>query len=62
MKTFICWKCKQTFPKAWTDEEAEDEYKTLFGPPMGEPRETLCDNCDKEFKAWLEQQQQKAGN
>ncbi len=58
-KTFTCWKCKQTFPKEWSEEEAEAEYTSLFGQHMGEEREVLCDDCNNEFHAWFKKQDRK---
>lgn len=50
--TFTCWKCRKEFPKAWSDNEAEAEYANLWGKHLGEAREILCDDYDKEFKKW----------
>ena len=54
--TFLCWKCKGTFPKGWSDEEAEAEYKTLWGENLGEEREVLCDDCHNSFMTWYNKQ------
>lgn len=53
--TYTCEGCGGTFPKGWTDEEAEAEYEKLYGKPMGEARGILCDHCDRMFKLWLDE-------
>jgi hypothetical protein len=43
---FSCEMCGGTFPKAWSDEEAEAEYVRLFG---GDPKKddvaVICEVC-----------------
>jgi hypothetical protein len=56
--TFTCVNCNGTFPKGWSDEDAEADYAALWGQHMGEPRVTLCEECDREFKAWLKENPQ----
>lgn len=46
--TFKCARCKGTFEKAWTDEEALAEMKELFGELSEAERVVICDDCDRE--------------
>lgn len=44
--TFTCAVCGGTFPKAWTDEEAEEEaVRAGFGDVPAEERALVCDVC-----------------
>ena len=40
---FTCCMCKHTFDKSWSDEEAEREYKSIWG--SCEKGGTVCDDC-----------------
>lgn len=51
MDTFTCDSCGGTFKKAWTDEEADAEFKRLF--PHELKRVTVCDDCYDGLKAGL---------
>ncbi len=44
--TFTCEMCGETFEKAWSDEEAAEEYRKLFGrEPDVENDAPVCDDC-----------------
>ncbi len=45
MIDFICACCNETFPQEWTDEEALEEKKELFGDMPLEEMEKVCDEC-----------------
>lgn len=49
MEQFNCVMCKQTFNKAWSDEEAEAEVKEVFGPIPLEECDVVCDDCYKKL-------------
>jgi len=44
MQYFTCSRCGGTYPQAWTDAEAWEEYKQTFGDSDKET-ETVCDDC-----------------
>lgn len=43
--TFKCSRCKETFKKGWTDEEAEAELKENFPGYEIEDCDVLCEDC-----------------
>lgn len=45
--TFTCDRCGGTFPKAWSDDEAEAESRELFGEIEPTERAVICDDCFK---------------
>lgn len=49
MNQFKCAMCQQTFDKAWTDEEAEDELKETFGSIPVDQCDVVCDDCYKKL-------------
>jgi hypothetical protein len=57
--TCTCALCGGTFPKGWTDAEAEAEYQEKFGmaAPVGADRAILCDPCnelaEKAYEQWV---------
>lgn len=53
MNIFTCDKCKETFNKVLTDEEAEKEYSIAFWTVSGADRRVLCDDCFNDFKKWF---------
>ena len=50
-ETFVCDNCGGTFPKEWSDEEAEKESQKIFGKIEPEEQATVCDDCFKEIVA-----------
>lgn len=42
---FTCGRCRGTFPKAWSDAEAEQERKRLYPWLLDEDAEVVCDDC-----------------
>ena len=44
---FTCDECGGTFPKAWSDEEAEQEYDEVFTSAKAAniSRAVVCDDC-----------------
>lgn len=48
--TFTCARCKKTYVKAWTDQEAMDEAKNVWNDELGEDLDVVCDDCYKEFE------------
>lgn len=56
MTTFTCEKCDLVFEKAWSDDEARNEYDRNFPEVANLPADQLglvCDNCYKAFNAWF---------
>jgi hypothetical protein len=47
--TYACAKCKQTFEKGWSDEEALAEAAELFEETVGEHPAIVCDVCFREI-------------
>ena len=45
--TFQCHLCRETFGKAWTDEEALEELNRDFPGYKPEECVILCDDCHK---------------
>jgi len=53
-ETFTCEACGKTFPKGWSDAEADAEAQELFpGIDAGDPAEagTVCDDCFQRIMA-----------
>lgn len=48
--TFTCASCGNTYPKGWTDEEAEVESKALWGDMPASEMAVICDDCFKRGK------------
>ena len=46
---FHCEACHKTFPRAWTEEESQEEYKKLWPDAFKANEETavVCDDCFK---------------
>jgi hypothetical protein len=44
---FLCVVCREVFTKGWTDMEAAEELKELFGDIPVAETETVCDPCFK---------------
>lgn len=42
---FTCEECGRTFPKARSDEEANAERLTNFGPAFADDLAIICDDC-----------------
>lgn len=42
---FTCVNCGQTFPKAWSDEEAMEESRAIWGDLPREELVQICDDC-----------------
>jgi hypothetical protein len=53
--TFTCQHCGRTFPKGWSDEDAEREYDRVF-PGVDEAGVEVCDDCYLLITAWLGKQ------
>lgn len=49
MKTFKCENCQQEFQCGWAEEEAQLEYKLVFGREIDEQAAVVCDDCYKEI-------------
>jgi hypothetical protein len=45
---FTCAECDGTFDKAWSDEEAMEENRRLFGEP-DDDLVVICDDCFKKM-------------
>jgi len=47
--SYTCAKCNGVFDKAWSDEEAENEYAEKFPEEKATAaiREIICDDCYK---------------
>lgn len=44
--TYTCAHCRRTFPKAWTDAEADAEARASFGRDSTAPDMVcVCDDC-----------------
>lgn len=51
---FTCAVCKGVFPKGWSDEQAEAEYREDWGSlPAAEDRALVCDPCWHQVMAWV---------
>lgn len=49
-KLYTCDRCGKQFFSTWTDEEAAEESKELFGQPIPEQRKAIvCDQCHEEL-------------
>lgn len=46
---YRCDRCGKTFGKGWTDEEAMDESRRLFGPVPTEDLAVVCGDCFREI-------------
>jgi DNA-directed RNA polymerase subunit RPC12/RpoP len=56
-KQYICANCRKTFIEGWSDEEAAQEARILFGTEIPiEERSVICDDCYKKFLLWLKKQ------
>jgi len=51
--TYVCNVCRETFTKAWSDEEADDELRARFPGVDVTECELVCDDCDKLVMDWL---------
>jgi hypothetical protein len=51
---FTCDKCKEKFKKGWSEEEAEQEFKTAPWNIPSEKRGVLCNDCFEAFKIWFD--------
>lgn len=52
-ETFTCTNCGGTFPKKWTDAEAEAEFKKNFHQWAKDKQAVICDSCYEEFMRWF---------
>lgn len=43
--TFTCGICGETFEKAWSDEEAQEESMRMFGEVPPSEQATVCEDC-----------------
>lgn len=52
--TFTCAHCGGTFPKAWTDEEAQAEADNQWADELGAGMDmaVICDDCYQRFMGW----------
>lgn len=50
--SYQCGKCGGTFEKDWTDEEARQETKRLWGDLPEEDLVVVCDDCFIELVPW----------
>lgn len=50
---FKCAKCGGTFDKGWSDGEAVAAAAALFPEGVGDDAATLCDDCHRDFRAWM---------
>lgn len=60
-REYRCDRCGMTFISSWSEEEAEDEYRMMFGGrvPRNVERAVLCDDCwDRMFINPLEEETQ----
>jgi hypothetical protein len=48
---FTCEACGETFPKAWTDEDAHAEASAVFRPEEREDEAVVCDGCWRAMRA-----------
>ena len=51
---FTCENCRKTFPKGWTDDEADKEAKEIWGveaanSKVGAGMVVVCDDCFQEI-------------
>lgn len=57
MSEFTCFKCKITYPKRndaeWNDLKAAEEMLTLYPETKNDLTDTLCDDCNEDFKVWF---------
>lgn len=56
-KFFTCYKCKETYLKRdddeWNDTKAKEEMLLLYPETKSHPVDTLCNDCNEEFKRWF---------
>lgn len=48
---FTCDACGETFPKAWSDEEAHAEAEEVFPDGVGDDPAMVCDDCYEQMTA-----------
>lgn len=53
MNEFTCAKCKETFHKGWSDEDAEKEFVNAPWNIPGDSQGLVCDDCFIEFQKWF---------
>lgn len=54
-ETFTCEHCKATFPKAWSDDEAEAEARQNWGGDLPlEEKAVVCEDCYRKFIGWMQ--------
>ena len=46
-ETYTCEMCHRILVKGWTDEEAHEEMRDLFGDISPEHHSIICDDCYK---------------
>lgn len=53
LSKYTCENCKKTFDSGWTDEEAAQEFREMFGrePVLGDMDGVVCDDCYRKIVA-----------
>lgn len=51
-KEFKCEHCGGTFETTWSEEEADEEMKQMFGDVPKEEQAVICDDCYKAMMSW----------
>jgi hypothetical protein len=55
--TYTCAVCEGVFAKAWSDEDAIAETRSMYGDEIAdnveETCDVLCDDCHQEYLAWM---------
>lgn len=55
-ESFACGRCKGTFEKTRSDEEALAEAESLWTPEtMAQEQAVICDPCFREFIEWAQE-------
>ena len=52
-ETFRCDRCKQVFPKGWSDEDALAEMRERFPGMQASAFSVLCDSCNEKLEQML---------
>lgn len=53
-RRFTCEKCKKTFDKGWSDEDALKEYEVSPWNLPQDGKGLVCDDCFTDFKKWFD--------
>jgi hypothetical protein len=51
--SFTCSRCKGTFEKGWSEEEAAAELARDFAGHRQEDCDELCEDCYQRFMRWF---------